>query len=282
MDIRSFIRYINGHAGILSLIILIFLLISIPLTLNAVNNRTIENTQAVSLSCIPYPPCYYATNKCVLPQPSAGAKWCNISPKQSCGTIVLQGNNNSTTVRTQNAESCFWNAYQQCSNTGQNSGKTLTVIQYTNNSTISTTYTTKLTPINGVDICSIAYTNNDTSSCTGVNYTPQVGLQFKSCDNIGDVIIPPTDTTITPSPSTVTPTLTCTPRPACLDTKPQCEIAQPINGWCSSSTNNTCQSSLDCSSNQVCLVAGPIRIDQTTKQPIIIKHCYNKGTIIPN
>jgi len=289
MNIHNILKNIHDNAWVLSLIILICILVTIPLTITAVENKTAQNTQAATLACVPYPPCYYSSSRCALPQtPSTGKTWCPpAEPSKSCGTIVLQGNSLATASSNQNAESCFWNAYQQCNtSTNQSGGTTLSVVQTNNNTTMTTMYTTKRTTTNGIPTCSIAYKTSDTSTCTGVTYSAQTGLQFNSCDSIGSVTIPPLNPPTVPSTIT-TPTPACTPRPACLDATPQCEIAMPVNGWCPTTptptvtTNKTCQTSADCATNQICVAPGPIRIDPTTGKSISVKYCYNKGTAIP-
>ncbi len=48
------------------------------------------------------------------------------------------------------------------------------------------------------------------------------------------------------------PVITCSPKPACLDSNPPCEIAEPIAGWCSEITPNP-----TCIPRPACLDANP-------------------------
>lgn len=88
--------------------------------------------------------------------------------------------------------------------------------------------------------------------CTKLKNMNKVKNLFATIPMFLIVVAPLTGTQTTVDPTYHTPVVTCTPRPACLDAKPSCMIAEPMGGWCTPITGNP-----TCTPRPACLDAKP-------------------------
>lgn len=95
---------------------------------------------------------------------------------------------------------------------------------------------------------------------------------------IAVVVTPSSPYATTPKDYTV-PIITCSPRPACLDSKPPCKIAEPIAGWCTPILKNpTCYPRPAClDSNPPCRIIIPNICPPTTPTPTLTNSSMSCG-----
>jgi hypothetical protein len=86
---------------------------------------------------------------------------------------------------------------------------------------------------------------------------------------VATIITPSTPYASVPKDYNV-PVVTCSPRPACLDSNPPCKIAEPLAGWCTPVVNNpTCTPRPAClDSNPPCKIASYFCTPSPTPTPI--------------